>query len=45
MTLLDRLRILLTHTARGLRAQCPTTCAEHHTERRPCAIAQARSSR
>lgn len=45
MTLIDRLRILASHLRRGLRAECPTRCAEGHTYRRPCAAARARSSR
>ncbi|WP_327377974.1 hypothetical protein OG393_30850 [Streptomyces sp. NBC_01216] len=45
MTLLDRLRILASHTRRGLRAECPRQCAEGHTYRRPCALAPTRSTR
>jgi uncharacterized protein (DUF983 family) len=50
MTLLDRLRILVSHTRRGLRANCPADCGEGHTYELPCdyrraANKQSRSSR
>lgn len=45
MTLLDRLRILLSHTRRGLRAECPADCAEGHTYDLPCSYRRAANER
>lgn len=41
MTLLDRLRILASHTLRGLRAECPADCSEGHTYDLPCSYRRA----
>ncbi|MFD6968346.1 hypothetical protein [Streptomyces sp. NPDC059949] len=45
MTLLDRLRILASHTRRGLHAECPTACAEGHTFEVPCSYRRAANDR
>lgn len=41
MTLLGRLRILASHTRRGLHAECPADCAEGHTYNLPCSYRRA----
>ncbi|MFE3578747.1 hypothetical protein [Streptomyces vinaceus] len=41
MTLLNRLRILASHTRRSLRADCPAQCSEGHTFELPCSYRRA----